>query len=82
MTHAGAVFVSLTVDVLMTYAEAFLKAALMQIIREAGVEVPTLPRPFLWTPPLPGTSVTLTVAAKGGTVLQASLHHLLLASGL
>jgi hypothetical protein len=35
------------------------------MIREAGLEVPTLPHPSLWTPPLPGTSATLAVAAVG-----------------
>jgi hypothetical protein len=35
------------------------------MIREAGLEVPTLPRPSLWTSPLPGTSATLAVAAAG-----------------
>ncbi len=39
--------------------------ALLRMIREAGIEVPTLPRPSLWTPPLPGTSAILAVAAAG-----------------
>ncbi len=33
--------------------------ALLQMIREAGLEVPTLPRPSLWTPLIPGTSATV-----------------------
>ena len=39
--------------------------ALLRMIREAGLEVPTLPRPSLWTPPLPGMAATLAVAAAG-----------------
>ncbi len=39
--------------------------ALLRMIREAGLEVPTLPRPSLWTPPLPSTSASLAVAAAG-----------------
>ncbi len=38
---------------------------LLRIIRKAGLEVPTLLRFSLWTPPLPGTSATLAVAAAG-----------------
>jgi hypothetical protein len=39
--------------------------ALLRMIREAGLEFPTVPRPSLWTPQLPGASATLTVAAAG-----------------
>ncbi len=44
-------------------------AALLRMIREAGLEVPTLPRPSLWTPPLPGLSATLAVTAEGDWAL-------------
>ncbi len=39
--------------------------ALLRMIREAGLEVPTHPRPSLRTPPLLGTSATLAVAVAG-----------------
>ncbi len=39
--------------------------ALLRMIREAGLEVPTLPRPSLWTPTLPGTPAFLAVVAAG-----------------
>jgi hypothetical protein len=51
------------------------------MIREAGLEVPTLPHPSLWTPPLPGTSAALAVAAAGEVWASGVLASLRLAAG-
>ncbi len=50
--------------------------ALLQMIRKAGLEVPTLPRPSLWTPPLPGTFASLAVAAEGEDLASGVLASL------